>query len=277
MSVRGLAALHATNPMTLYVAARYRTASEELDYVYGVIQIFGLRLGNANPELKKPLKFSLPDLKEQLGEALMKISPVWSQSHVHTVAPREFGKGWRVSRSLTTPGHGYERRVPWQLYQEENPACACQMTTKLLQGVRWGFFSGKACSFLALQKVWASMYEVRATRKGLYAVISWKESDHYMQIALDFAPDIFPHLQSHGEYQIQDAHGPHKLAAWMADKFDPRQLQILHMATFNGAVKYPIHFGLSYCYTDHETRSITGKGWESARGRLIRVSYVVCD
>lgn len=244
ISTRGLIALHETNPMALYASAHHRTASEELDYIYGIMQVFGLRLGNANPELNEPITFSLSDLEDQLGKALMEISPIWSQSHVHTEASRVDGKGWRLSRSSTTPGTRYECAVPWQLYSGEHLKNACEMTTKLVQGTRWGWFAGKACSFHTLQKVWADMYDARSRVEGLYGVISWKESDSQTQIVLDFAPDIFTHMQTLDNYRIEDAEGQHKLATWMADKFQPGQLQILHMASFDGSATYPRHSGL---------------------------------
>ena len=76
------------------------------------MQIFGLRLGKSNPDLNEHVDFSLFDLDDQLREALMRILPVWSQSHVHSISPREFGKGWRVSHSSVVPGPGYDRDVP---------------------------------------------------------------------------------------------------------------------------------------------------------------------
>ena len=110
-----------------------------------------------------------------------------------------------------------------QFYHDKCLSTECQVTTQLVHGVRWGCFSGKACSFVTLQKAWASIYEMH-DRKKQYNMPLWMEGDSPMHIALDFGPDIFPHLQNLCDYQIHRALGQHELAAWMADNFGGCQL-----------------------------------------------------
>lgn len=61
------------------------------------MQVFGLRLGKSTPGADPARIFTLEELEDELGAALMESDPAMSQLYVHTIRP-PLGKGWRVSR-----------------------------------------------------------------------------------------------------------------------------------------------------------------------------------
>lgn len=90
-------------PMMLYSAASYRDTREPLDRVYGIMQVYNLRLGaSAQPE--RP--FTLIELEDQLGAALNEMSPIAAQLHVHT-QPQQPDKAWRVGQHCFLPDTFY--------------------------------------------------------------------------------------------------------------------------------------------------------------------------
>lgn len=98
---RGLIALTSQHEISTYVAAQCRTTSREEDRIYGLQQVFRLRLGKT---ALKPAgnSFTLSELENQFGEALLLQHPVHSQMHVFVdhVPVRD---RWRIrscSRSL---------------------------------------------------------------------------------------------------------------------------------------------------------------------------------
>lgn len=83
----GLRRLSARNAVVLLAAARFRTTSRPLDRLYGIMQIFGLKVGKARiPNFKEddddPTR-SLLELELQLSQELNKRSPALSQTFVH--------------------------------------------------------------------------------------------------------------------------------------------------------------------------------------------------
>ena len=75
---------YTTNPHVQYAAAQFRRATEPLDVIYGSMQIYGLRLGEARGLKAQP---TLSQLEQEFGECLVTTKPVLSQLFVHTKQP----------------------------------------------------------------------------------------------------------------------------------------------------------------------------------------------
>lgn len=91
------------NPFNLLVAAKYRTTSpaRKSDRVYGIMQVFDLRLGKAAPEATND-DFTLAELQVQLAASLVAKHHLFSQPIVqHEGCPP--GKAWMVSDSMSIP------------------------------------------------------------------------------------------------------------------------------------------------------------------------------
>lgn len=99
---RGLVALRASNNMAILGAAMYRKATILTDRVYGIQQVFDLRLGKTSIDAHKNPSPSLSELEDQLGEALLAKEPMLSQSHVF-MRPVPFQNRWRINSCSSVP------------------------------------------------------------------------------------------------------------------------------------------------------------------------------
>lgn len=155
LSRRGLLALATRNPIALYNIAQYRTSRLDQDRVYGIQQIFDLRLGASAPGVSesKLKNFNRFVLEDELGAAVLIKYHVASQIHVFN-EPVEEGRGWRFSASSTVPSLKIQSRV-WDLEFENR----CQLSTEKIKGQRWGFFHGQTCDFADLLRAWRNVHE----------------------------------------------------------------------------------------------------------------------
>ncbi len=146
--------------MLLYPAAYHRTCSEPLDRIYGIMQVYGFKLGASS---EPGGLFTLAELEDQFGEALNRIAPMTAQTHVHTTPP-PLGSAWRPSSSSMLPEiYIMSRRVDTM----------CSITC--IKGRP--FFKGKSCSLETLHNFWV---QGNALNESLYHVIDIKHWQHYL-------------------------------------------------------------------------------------------------
>ena len=131
--------------MAIYGVANKRSASNDWDYIYGIQQIFGFRLGQSAVGVDPTRNFTRSELEDQLGESLNYEYPVVSQLYVFT-EPVEFGKGWHVSLSSAVPQVDPRGNAVWP--PRDNPRCS--VSTRNVNGLLWGYLEGVACSFADL-------------------------------------------------------------------------------------------------------------------------------
>ena len=87
------------NPNLQYGLARHRITKHPLDRIYGIMQIYGFRLGeSAHPGAG----VSMLDLELELGKTLIKQSAILSQWFVHTEEPRP-GLSWLITQNSQVP------------------------------------------------------------------------------------------------------------------------------------------------------------------------------
>lgn len=237
MSDSGLVALSHENPMELYAAAVNRNPSRILDSIYGIMQVFGFRLGRSNPHSKPDVVYTLGELEDELGAALMQLSPVLSQCFRHVTWPRERGKSWRVMRNSTVPGRAFTGDMPWS---PDMYTSGCTLGTRRHDGLLVGHFEGKLCDFTYLKKAW-DLYD---TIEESYHVSDWRNGKSPMCIVLDAAPGLFPYLerstsssQGRGRFQYFQAIG-------LISDFKADELKILHLGLYEPRVGQHCHFGV---------------------------------
>ena len=144
---RGLVALSSRNPMALYAAASYRKTRNEVDRVYAIQQVFGLRLGSSAPGfVNQPIHLVM--LEFELGARMLENYPVLSQMHVFN-EPVEPSRGWKISMSSRIPNPGLKQNLADFQY-----VSVCSLTTQRASHLQWGFFSGKVCHFKDICKAW---------------------------------------------------------------------------------------------------------------------------
>ncbi|KAJ4391873.1 hypothetical protein N0V93_005493 [Gnomoniopsis smithogilvyi] len=158
----GLIAMHKNNPMSLYTLASQRTTRDPCDRVYGIMQVFGFRLGSSAEGADPDGAFSLLQLETQLGQSLLKDLPLLSQVAIHTeLLP--IGQAWRVHRSSVMPD--LARELPYyhtsSLFGKFEPRCGLSTITRDV--ITWARFDGYTLPFDRLVGVCRAVNEA-----GLY-------------------------------------------------------------------------------------------------------------
>jgi hypothetical protein len=72
------------NFIALLTPVRFRKAREDQDHIYGIMQVFGYRLGTSDPNSDQAQSYTRAELADQLGAALLQDRPIRSQLHVFT-------------------------------------------------------------------------------------------------------------------------------------------------------------------------------------------------
>lgn len=86
---------HGDNPNVQYGIARYCETKHPLDRVYGIMQIYNLRVGEAaRPGAKLTL--------DEFAATISSDSPVLGQLFVHSTRP-DYMKSWRITQYSTVP------------------------------------------------------------------------------------------------------------------------------------------------------------------------------
>ncbi|KAH8672324.1 hypothetical protein BGZ61DRAFT_521339 [Ilyonectria robusta] len=232
----GFTALSFHSPMELYPAAVYRQPSNKLDSIYGIMQVFGFRLGQSDPSAQPGYKPTLPELEDQLGIALMELCPTLSQCFRQVVVPRATGKNWRVGPLSAMPGYSLTAAMDWEpeLYQTE-----CVLSTECIGDVIWGRFQGKVCSFATLRTAWP-----RAPIHGEAVTGDDPGSYSYISVIVDYAPDMFPGWPNASDYESRQGASQYRVADQLADQFSEEKLKVLHLGFIDTSELSESHYGL---------------------------------
>ncbi|KAF2727375.1 hypothetical protein EJ04DRAFT_595246 [Polyplosphaeria fusca] len=109
------------------------------DRVYGIMQVFGFKLGRATPDCPPDAEFTLGELEEQLGASLLRKSPILSQLFYHT-HPAPPGKGWRMCATVGIPQLANRIDIllhgPWSKIE-----AGAKLSVETIGGVTVGHFS----------------------------------------------------------------------------------------------------------------------------------------
>jgi hypothetical protein len=108
----GLDRLAARNPVVLLAAARYRETTRPLDRVYGIMQVFGLKLGQDRQSSRADRRPEprLSDLEVELSQELNIRSPALAQTFIH-VERAAVGQAWRLQLGVVTPATRSQRKT----------------------------------------------------------------------------------------------------------------------------------------------------------------------
>ncbi|KAF2252742.1 hypothetical protein BU26DRAFT_515204 [Trematosphaeria pertusa] len=141
-------------PTILLKASQNRTVNPAYvnDRVYGIMQVFGFKLGRAAPDCPPDAQYSLDDLEDQLGAALLSQSPIMSQMFFHT-QPAPAGKGWRMSAHVDIPKlAGMMNAYLNAPYSKVESTAELSVTNTGRANV--GHFSGMVCNLETLHRIW---------------------------------------------------------------------------------------------------------------------------
>ena len=131
--------------MVLLSSAHHREATSELDRVYGIMQVFDLRLGASRPGIDPKRNSTLHELEDELGQEILQRHPVIIQFQILTRKPgrgkgRRIGRHWRMAADLD-----------WDIYDHltysghKTSPCA-EFSTTLVSSVLWEPFQGDLLS-----------------------------------------------------------------------------------------------------------------------------------
>ena len=207
------------NPMALYTVASNRETSRPVDRIYGIMQVFDFQLGISAPGADAAYPPDLPQLEVQLGKQLLADHPIMSQMHIHT-KPVEVGQGWRVSSSSVVPE--LVTKVPFIVTRSflGVHTALCKLSTRIIDGVLWGSFSGKVCKFELLQRAWASVDQRVSHRTS----IQGKSTQEIILDSTDMVP--MSAFAENPQSNIPRDERQHRLASQMVDLFHQAHLLV---------------------------------------------------
>lgn len=230
---RGLPALISGNHLNLYSAAGNRTASDPRDYVYGIQQIFGYRLGRTAegaPTVDADGEHWTPSrLEVELGRRLLADFPVVSQMHIFTRPRESRQQGWHIGLSSRIPEPLPASGHVWTGIWEEPLHPACSLKAEKVQGMWLGRFKGMMCTFSALDAAWRRANEARGKefsyQRVLLDIVSPRETQ-----GLDEPPEY--RTEGYAR-EARPGSQQNQLSSWLASSFAApvHRLHVLKLGT----------------------------------------------
>ncbi|KAL1639155.1 hypothetical protein SLS58_008242 [Diplodia intermedia] len=228
MQKSGLTVFQGTsaNPLLLFPAARHRITSKEQDRIYGIMQVFGYKLGtSANPDRS----YTRSELADQLGQELLNERPVQSQLHSLT-QPVEPGKAWCISQASSI-ARGYRHPTPHLESQKSSPLYCkpeCSLSTQEVSGTLFGLFEGKVCEFGTLQSAWQDI-DSESIHRNSDGIPSYRPT-------VNLYPDVTEFLYDSPEYHgwslveiPEECERQNAFGRWMAERFKYNRFLVLLM------------------------------------------------
>lgn len=235
----GLAALHLNNPMALLGVSYNRKTTRDLDRIYGIMQVFGsdFKVGLSREDANPRREYTLTELEDEFGAAIVEHYPTLSQMHVY-LSPPELGKGWCARGTSAVPEiaergdmFGWDGGDRIDVTIDLGHRVMCEISTLMVNGSVWAKLSGRACPFTRLQKAWRqadrSPFGSRMLRSNWRMHRSTIPSIH--MIALDrgtlFEPQA-PELRVLNVVGIGPHERQHDLAIWITEQPGAEDLQV---------------------------------------------------
>ncbi|KAI1752078.1 hypothetical protein F4782DRAFT_503160 [Xylaria castorea] len=213
----GLRALSSLNGLATYIAANHRKTSREEDRVYGIQQIFRLRLGKSSQLSRPGTSYTRHELEIQLGKQLLRYHPVLSQLHVSTEEV-PIGSGWFVSKSSTVPSELLGNVSDDEAGSEHQETSLCALSVVAIKGKHWGYFSGMLSKFSELQAEFQEL-EDQADLRG------YKSRSTLITVHLNRTPELSssPEYSIHGRQPVPQGDWQRHICRWLGQSFQRRE------------------------------------------------------
>lgn len=239
----GLPGIGHGNPLAVYTSASGRTTLRMEDRIYGIQQIFKVRVGTSMPNYTPGVALTLSELEVQFGEKLLQDHPVLSQMYV-LPRPVPLGTGWRVRIDSIV----LEDVEDWEygtLYPLEDVQASfhprCTLSVRRMGSQAWGHFEGPICRFSQLREACDSWSSELKRRDAEHWEEFWEKERQIrhriyrcLRIALDETTEISPGIPQRAEVQsLHDevppmpGQGAASLACWQAIEPFHDRLQVL--------------------------------------------------
>lgn len=218
---RGFKPLASFNAMATWEAALQRTSTVPEDRIYGIQQIFGFRLGKSSLDANPGRHYTLGELEDEFGLALMMEYPILSQFHGFT-QPTPRDKRWRMNLSSTMPsGAGdYDNSLP-ALLGDDQPRCRFSVEHSATER-RPVWWHGPTASLSELIEACARVARGGAVGDTFFAFL-----------------DVLEELPTSAEFQVPGGHFPEgqlqkRLQEWLIDHFRPGEVEVLLLGPSDG-------------------------------------------
>lgn len=176
--------LYTSNPNVQYGAARFRQTEFPLDRIYGIMQIYGITVGEA-AEPGRTIS-TMEELEDQFAAALNARSAVLGQAFVHVGNPVS-GKTWRITQTSRV----HEAIMAFD--QTTNTNCTIVRNSKDAAVT----VNGPACSLQRLEALWEKLaWKVARDRYGAQVML-----DHNGVVLSNVGKDLD---ESNFEYTIDN-------------------------------------------------------------------------
>ncbi|KAL4908412.1 hypothetical protein BDW74DRAFT_175094 [Aspergillus multicolor] len=156
---RGLDSMWQRDRLSLYFTAKSRNASDPLDRIYAIMQVWGFALGKSAPKSDPTRIWTLPELETELGKALLEEYPIESHLHVR-LSPSKPGEAWRVSRVSSAVYHDLGFLESGHLAGTVDRR-GSNLGVRQVNGVVYAHFTGKACPFSTFLASWRELENCR--------------------------------------------------------------------------------------------------------------------
>lgn len=240
----GLPGIGHGNPLTVYTSASARTTLRMEDRIYGIQQIFKVRVGISVPSHIPGIKLSLSELEVQFGEKLLQDHPVLSQMYV-LPKPVPLGTGWRVriDSVVLEDVEDWEHGTLYPL-EEVRPTfhARCTLSVRRMGSQAWGHFEGLVCRFVQLRETcdswsselrrrdsehWDDFWEIeRQFRYRIYRCLKIA-LDETHEVSTGGIPQRAEAQSVHDEALPRSGQGVASLACWQAIEPFHDRLQVL--------------------------------------------------
>lgn len=287
----GLPGIGHGNPLAVYTSAFARTTLRMEDRIYGIQQIFKVRVGTSVPNYTAGMALTLSELEVQFGEKLLQDHPVLSQMYV-LPRPVPLGTGWRVRNDSIV----LEDVEDWEygtLYPLEDVQATfharCTLSVHRIGSQAWGHFEGLMCRFSQVREICDSWSCELKRRDSEHWEEFWERERQIrykvyrcLRIALDETTEISPGIPQRAEVQSlheevppRPGQGAASLACWKAIEPFHDRLQVLLLGVSSamskvmlgvlllpiegGAFSYYQRIGICWWNLDWATSSLEGK------------------
>lgn len=290
----GLPGIGIGNPLAVYTSSSARTTLRSVDRIYGIQQIFKVRVGTSAPNHIPGMAPDLSELEVQFGEKLLHDHPVLSQMHVFTEQV-PLGTGWRVRINSTVlediPDWDHATSYPLEDVQPIFHS-RCTLGVHRMGSEAWGHFKGLVCRFAQLREMCDSWSSELKRRDLEHWEDFWeleRQSRSRVYLCLKFALDKTHEISTVGLPQRsgpqptydekpptpEQSVGIENLASWQAiEPFQDRlrvlllgtssgmnkiMLGILLLPNEGGAFSYYKRIGICWWNLDWATSSLSGQ------------------
>jgi hypothetical protein len=199
------------------------------------MQAFGsdFKIGNTKVSGDRSHEYTLAELQDEFGAAILEKYPILSQMHVYLEEPA-FGKGWCLQTNSIVPEvlecgewFGWPRsasnRQDTDVDIESHSLCS--LSTRMVDGICWAYLAGKACKFSVLQREWRAADRSEFARNlsiGLHWQMGRRAIPSIMVIALDksYRQEDFIHTSREPALFPRDVQEQeHQKAEWVIQQF----------------------------------------------------------